>query len=94
MGDKKERKRIKRAFETFKLMDELAPEDWLEAGAELRRVARRIGVPYLMLLLDHYKRVTPCVIALRDIEEWNATPAARDVLADAWASGAASKAVA
>ena len=95
MGEKKERKRIKRAFETFKLMDELAPEDWLEAGAELRRVARRIGVPYLMLLLDYYKRVTPRVGTLGDIEEWNAAPAARAVLTDAWASAVApAKAVA
>ena len=94
MGEKKERKRIKRAFETFKLMDELAPEDWLTTGDELRNVARRVGVPYLMLLLDFYKRVSPRVVTLRDIEEWNATPAAQSVLADAWASVTASKAVA
>lgn len=91
----KETKRIRRAFETFKLMDELAPQDWLNAGDEVRTVAGRLGVPYLMLLLDYYRHVSPHVVMLRDIAEWNENTAAQQVLADAWAREvAATKAVA
>jgi hypothetical protein len=81
----KEKKRIRKAFEAFKLVDELAPEDWLSAGDELRRVARRLGLPYLMLLVEYYRHVTPRMVTLADVTEWNDTPAAREVLVEMWA---------
>lgn len=94
MAEKKERKRIRKAYEAYRLTEELAPPDWPDSE-ELRPIARRLGVPYLMLLLEFYRTVQPSTVTLEDIEEWNASSAAQQVLAEAWArEAAAEKAVA
>ena len=83
------------AFGIYKLLEDLSPADW-PGPDDLRDIAARLGVPYLLLLLDYYTEVEPPRITLEDIAAWNASPAAQRVLASAWAAraAAATKAVA
>lgn len=90
-----EERRVAEAFATYRLLDELGPEDWPNDD-DLRKIARRLGLPYLMLLLDWYQQITPRKVKLADLDEFNQTPAARRVLEQAWGAEAcpAGKAVA
>jgi len=78
-----EEARLRTAFETYRLLDEIGPEGWPGSG-DLRDIAERLDVPYLMLLLDHYERMSDGHLTLVDIAEWNASAVAQRVLSAAW----------
>ena len=63
----------------------LAQYDFLEAHAEVmpedvRALAKELGVPPLFLLIAFYANCSPVMVSIADVDEWNADPAAREVL--------------
>lgn len=79
---------IRNGFEQFRLLAEVGPMDWPDLP-DLRYLAKRLGVPYLLLLLENQSGFNDPYVTIDDLAEWQASPAAQRVLAETWAQDAA-----